>query len=224
MVNLERDGMLAATVLISAYSLYSQPIGSALTAIGLAAIIFAVTKSLSGALVILIAALMFKNYSSIFGANPQPFTPTITMEQVEQFQNKNAGTVQARVESIKTGLPLAPKVEVITGILESPSVLNNAPLKGVEERQLGAYDTPEGAPTTGIPASAKARVLIYPPPESEVPAPKGSIFMALKDNPYLQTGQDRLAEEVSLAEKGTDLYADDSASLSGVAAGAGPAF
>jgi len=43
-------------------------------------------------------------------------------------------------------------------------------------------------------------------------------------NPYLQTGQDRLAEEVSLAQKGTELYAQDSASLDGVASGAGPAF
>jgi len=223
MVNLEKDGMLAATVLVSAYSLYSQPIGSALTAIGLAAVIFAVTKSLSGALVILVAALFFKNYSSIFGASPQPFTPAITMKNVEQFKNKDAETVQARVETIHTGQPLAPKVEVITGVLESPSILSNAPLKAAEEKHVGAYDN-EGAPTTGIPASAKARVLIYPPSESTVPAPKESIFMGLKDNPYLQTGQDRLAEEVSLAEKGTDLYADDSASLGGVGGGAGPAF
>lgn len=218
MVNLEKDGMLAATVLVSAYSLYSQPLGSALTAIGLAAIIFAVTKSLSGALVILVAALFFKNYSSIFGASPQPFTPKVTMAPVESFQVKNPESVQARIESVKKDLPLAPKVEVITGVLESPSILDNTPLKGMDELAS------EGVPGASIPASAKARVLIYPPSEATIPAPKESIFMGLKDNPYLQTGQDRLAEEVSMAEKGTDLYADDSASLGGVATGAGPAF
>lgn len=219
-MNLEKDGMLIATVLISAYSLYSQPIGSALTAIGLAAIIFAVTKSLSGALVILVAALFFKNYSNIFGAKPQPFVPyeVATAASVEAFQVKDPVSVQARIESVKREGPLAPKVQVITGVLESPSILDNTPLKGMDELSS------EGVPGASIPASAKARALIYPPSEATVPAPKESIFMGLKDNPYLQTGQDRLAEEVSLAQKGTDLYADDSASLSGVATGAGPAF
>jgi hypothetical protein len=220
MVNLEKDGMLIATVLISAYSLYSQPIGSALTAIGLAAIIFAVTKSLSGALVILVAALFFKNYSNIFGAKVQPFVPQVvaTAAPVEAFQVRDPASVQARIESVKGDGPLAPKVQVITGVLESASILDNTPLKGMDELSS------EGVPGASIPASAKARVLIYPPSEATMAPPKESIFMGLKDNPYLQTGQDRLAEEVSLAQKGTDLYADDSASLSGVATGAGPAF
>lgn len=218
MLNLEKDGMLVATVLISAYSLYSQPVGSALTAIGLAAIIYAVTKSLSGALVILVAALFFKNYNNIFGVSPKPFAPKIMMAPVEPFQVKDPVSVQARIESVKTERPLAPKVEVVTGVLESASILDNTPLKGIDE--LAA----EGVPKASIPASAKARALIYPPSETSMPAPKASIFMGMKDNPYLQTGQDRLAEEVSLAQKGTDLYADDSASLGGVATGAGPAF
>jgi hypothetical protein len=47
---------------------------------------------------------------------------------------------------------------------------------------------------------------------------------SLLSNPYLQTGQDRMAEEVAHAEKGTDIYAQDSSSLEGVATGAGPAF
>ena len=82
----------------------------------------------------------------------------------------------------------------------------------------------EGVPGASIPASAKARVLIYPPAEESIPAPSESIALMPKDNPYLQTGQDRLAQEVAMAQKGTELYAQDSASLDGVAAGAGPAF
>jgi hypothetical protein len=82
----------------------------------------------------------------------------------------------------------------------------------------------EGVPGASIPASAKVRVLIYPPSEDSIPAPKETAFLEPKNNPYLQTGQDRLAEEVAHAQRGTDLYAQDSGSLDGVAGGAGPAF
>jgi hypothetical protein len=192
--------------------------------IGFAAILFALTKSKLVFLAVLLLA---------------PFVAPLmrrTVEPVgmEGFQARDPINVQTRLEAVKTSAPLHPKqelpadynilnssakhVDVVTGVLESPDILDNTPLMEIE--QIGK----DGLPGVTIPASAKARVLIYPPAEDSVPAPRESIKHDPMSNPYLQTGQDRLAEEVSLAQKGTELYAQDSASLDGVASGAGPAF
>jgi hypothetical protein len=134
--------------------------------------------------------------------------------ELEGFQSKDPVSVHTRLEAVKLS---APKVENITGVLESPSILDNTPLQAMDSLAS------EGVPGASIPASAKARVLIYPPSEHSMPR-KESMQNELVSNPYLQTGQDRMAEEVARAEKGTDIYAQDSSSIEGVAAGAGPAF
>jgi hypothetical protein len=206
------------------YTLYVTPLGVAMMTIGFAAILFALTKSKLVFLAVLLLA---------------PFVAPLmrrTVEPVgmEGFQARDPINVQTRLETVKTSAPLHPKqelpadynilnssakhVDVVTGVLESPDILDNTPLMEIE--QIGK----DGLPGVTIPASAKARVLIYPPAEDSVPAPRESIKHDPMSNPYLQTGQDRLAEEVSLAQKGTELYAQDSASLDGVASGAGPAF
>ncbi|NDB82564.1 MAG: hypothetical protein EB127_07460 [Alphaproteobacteria bacterium] len=206
------------------YTLYVTPLGVAMMTIGFAAILFALTKSKLVFLAVLLLA---------------PFVAPLmrrTVEPVgmEGFQARDPINVQTRLEAVKTSAPLHPKqelpadynilnssakhVDVVTGVLESPDILDNTPLMEIE--QIGK----DGLPGVTIPASAKARVLIYPPAEDSVPAPRESIKHDPMSNPYLQTGQDRLAEEVSLAQKGTELYAQDSASLDGVASGAGPAF
>jgi hypothetical protein len=206
------------------YTLYVTTLGVAMMTIGFAAILFALTKSKLVFLAVLLLA---------------PFVAPLmrrTVEPVgmEGFQARDPINVQTRLEAVKTSAPLHPKqelpadynilnssakhVDVVTGVLESPDILDNTPLMEIE--QIGK----DGLPGVTIPASAKARVLIYPPAEDSVPAPRESIKHDPMSNPYLQTGQDRLAEEVSLAQKGTELYAQDSASLDGVASGAGPAF
>ena len=205
---LEKNLLPVVTVLVAAYSLYVQPLGTALMTIGVGAIVFALTKSKPILLGVLIAGLLIKPLNRLIAPKPEPMG-------IEGFQARDPVSIQARIESVKV---VSPKVQAVTGVLESASILDNTPLQGMDELAN------EGVPGASIPASAKARVLIYPPSEEVVPAPKESLNMLPKDNPYLQTGQDRLAEEVAHAQKGTDLYAPDSGTLDGVAAGAGPAF
>jgi hypothetical protein len=207
---MQRTALLVAIALVIAYSFFSQSLGVTLTAIGVGAIAYALSKSLVASLVVLALVVLMKDANRMMGANRM-----MTPRPVEAFQAQDPVTVQQRIEDVKV---TAPKVQVITGVLESPSILNSTPLQGVQELAN------EGVPGSSIPASAKARVLIYPPAENTIPAPSESMFMSPKENPYLQTGQDRLAEEVAHAQKGTELYAEDSASLNGVAGGAGPAF
>lgn len=206
-----KSALLAAMALVTAYAFYSQNLGVSLTAIGVATIVFAVTKSLVASLTVLALAVFMKDLNRMFFPKREPMG-------VEAFQARDPVSIQERLEQVKNTEPLAPKVQAITGVLESADILDNTPLQGMQELAN------EGVPGASIPASAKARVLIYPPSEDTIPAPQESLFLTPKDNPYLQTGQDRLAEEVAHAQKGTDLYAQDSASLDGVAAGAGPAF
>ena len=206
--------MPIAIVLAAAYSLYSVPLNMALMGIGAGAILYAVTKSTYIFLGVLLIVIVLKNFTRAVTVATAPAT-VIGSGPVEGFQARDPVNVHTRIENVKGTAPLAPKVESITGVLESAHILDNSPLQGMPT---------DGLPAASIPASARARVLIYPPSEETMPAPKESLRLDPKTNPYLQTGQDRLAEEVSMAQKGTDLYAEDSATLDGVAGGAGPAF
>ena len=217
--------MPIAIVLAVAYSLYTVPLNTALMGIGAGAILYAVTKSKYIFLGVLLIMIVMKNFTRVVTAATAPatatapstasITATVPTFPAEGFQARDPVDVHTRIENVKGNAPLKPKVENITGVLESPHILDNTPLQGMPG---------DGLPGASIPASARARVLIYPPSEETMPAPKESVRLDPKTNPYLHTGQDRLAEEVSMAQKGTDLYAEDSATLDGVAGGAGPAF
>ena len=213
---------LAAIGLVVAYSFYSQSLGVTLAAVGLGTVVYAVSKSLVGSLAVLALVVLMRDANRLFFGKREPMG---VMEggatigaPMEGFQARGPVSVHERIEEVKQPGPLAPKVHGVTGVLESASILDNHPLQGMQELAN------EGVPGASIPASAKARVLIYPPSEDSIPAPKETAFLEPKNNPYLQTGQDRLAEEVAHAQRGTDLYAQDSGSLDGVAGGAGPAF
>jgi hypothetical protein len=220
-----------AIVLLAAYNLYVNKLGPALMVIGFGAVVFALSKSMILFAVILLVGAFQKQLTGLFRGRYVSYEQFKEIQ--EDFQVRDPVSIHTRIESVKTGEPLANKNELppdynilnssakklntVTGVLESASILDNSPLMGMEE--LGK----EGVPGASIPSSAKARVLIYPPAEETVPAIQREA-MNPKDNPYLQTGQDRLAEEVAQAQRGTDLYAPDSASFEGVGAGAGPAF
>jgi len=204
--------MPIAIVLAAAYSLYTVSLNVALMGIGAGAILYAVTKSKYIFLGVLLIVIILKDFTRAVTVVTAPATGS---GHVEGFQARDPVNVHTRIETVKGKAPLAPKVEHITGVLESADILDNSPLQAMPT---------DGLPGASIPASAKARVLIYPPSEETMPAPKESVRLDPKTNPYLHTGQDHLAEEVSLAQKGTDLYAEDSATLDGVAAGAGRAF
>jgi hypothetical protein len=213
---------LAAIALVVAYSFYSQSLGVSLTAVGLGAIVYAVSKSMVASLAILALVVFMRDANRLLFPKQEPMGlmegGATVGAPMEGFQPRDPISIHGRIHDVKGDAPLAPKVQAVTGVLESASILDNQPLQGMQELAN------EGVPGASIPASAKARVLIYPPSEDSIPALKEALFLEPKNNPYLQTGQDRLAEEVAHAQRGTDLYAQDSGSLDGVAAGAGPAF
>lgn len=205
-----------ALLVVSAYMLYSQPLGTVLLTFGMGMLLWVLTNSLWVVLgIFLVGALMPSSQGNF---KPVVAPAYSVPAPVESFQVKDPASVHSRIEDVKQGAPLQPKVAHVTGVLESPSILDNVPLKPMQEL------TEDAAPGASIPASAKARVAIYTPNEGFVPAPTESRERPPKENPYLQNGPDMEGVAASLTEKGTDMpTADSPAMVASTEVGAGPA-
>ncbi len=204
--------------LLAALTGFTQSFGVFLTLLGAAAIVFAMTNSYLYVALIFAAGLVIKACQAprFVGI---PATGYPAGAPLEPFQVKDPVSVQKRLEEVRTAAPLQPKVATVTGVLESPSILDNVPLQPMQELAS------EAVPGASIPASAKARVLIYPPAEGFVPAPNGSQERGPKENPYLQNGPDHEGGATALLEKGTDMAVEQpAADLAAAQAGSATAF
>jgi hypothetical protein len=173
---LDKNTLMGGIVLLGLYIFVVQTLPTALATAGLSIAIYAITGSEGIVLAFMLATLFVKQYNNLF-KGPEPVG-------IESFQVKDAPSIHARLEQVRTTEPLGPKVQTITGVLESPNILDNMPLQAMDQMMK------DGVPCTSIPASAKARVLIYPKTEGFVPARDGSIENTMREAPYLQGGMD----------------------------------
>jgi len=179
---LDKNMLTVGILLVGGYIFMVQSLSTAMATTGLGIALYAITKSEGIVLAFMLATLFIKHFNSLFKA-PEPVG-------VEAFQVRDAESINTRLEQVRK---VQPKVEPITGVLESPNILDNMPLQAMETL------TKEGVPCTSIPASAKARVLIYPKAEGFVPARNMSEERGLVANPNLMGGQDTEAETSALA-------------------------
>ena len=170
---LDKNMLSAGILLVGLYIFVVQRLTTALATVGLSVALYAITHSEGIVLGFMLTTLFIKEFNNLFKA-PEPVG-------IEGFQARNAQSVHTRLEEVKV---VAPKVAAITGVLESPSILNNLPLQAMDTL------TKEGVPCTSIPASAKARVLIYPKTEGFVPARNDSVENTMREAPYLHGGMD----------------------------------
>jgi hypothetical protein len=183
---LDKNILTAGILLVGIYIFSVQTLPTALASTGLSIALYAITRSEGIVLAFLLATLFVKQYNTLF-KDPEPVG-------VEAFQVKDAPSIHARLEEVRTPMP---KVQAITGVLESPSILDNMPLQAIDQMMK------DGVPCTSIPASAKARVLIYPKAEGFVPVRNNSIENTMREAPYLQDGvddegvNDALAHDIS---------------------------
>jgi hypothetical protein len=199
---LDRNTLTAGILLVAIYVFVSFPLATSIATIGISILLYAVTKSEGIVLGFMVASLFIRDINRLFIPRaPEPVG-------VEGFQARDAQTVQTRLETEGNKGPLQPKVENITGVLESPHILDNTPLM--------AMDGKDGVPGSSIPASAKGRPIILPVAESFVPAPPGSMETNPMPNPYLQNGEDKNALNTSLFDKGTDIEDGESADITGL--------
>lgn len=179
---LDKNMLTVGILLVGGYVFMVQSLSTAMATAGLSIALYAITKSEGIVLAFMLATLFIKHFNSLFKA-AEPVG-------VEAFQVRDAQSINARLEQVRK---VQPKIEPITGVLESPSIMDNMPLQAMETL------TKEGVPCTSIPASAKARVLIYPKAEGFVPSNNMSVERPLMPNPNLMGGQDVEAENSALA-------------------------
>ena len=224
----QKNLLTAVLAVLAAYLYMGQPMTSLLLGLVVAAAVNLYTKNVMLALAAAIGVAMIQ---SMNGA-ARPYSgmgidrPALTAVEstrgyeaaTEGFQGQAQGptAVHERLTAVKQ---VPSKVQNITGVLESPSILDNVPLKPMQEL---TYDATPGA---SIPASAKARVIINPPAEGFVPAPKASQERAVKEQTYLQNGEDDEGVDTALIAKGTDMVPEVPANeLPATMAGEAPAF
>jgi hypothetical protein len=183
---LDKNILTAGILLVGIYIFSVQTLPTALASTGLSIALYAITRSEGIVLAFLLATLFVKQYNTLF-KDPEPVG-------IEAFQVKDAPSIHARLEEVRAPMP---KVQAITGVLESPSILDKMPLQAIDQMMK------DGVPCTSIPASAKARVLIYPKTEGFIPARNNSIENTMREAPYLQDGiddegvNDALAHDIS---------------------------
>jgi hypothetical protein len=203
------------------YIFYTEPSEKALL-VAIAAVAAWVTlKSCNAGFAVIAAFYILKLYNAAADVSAAPAEQALKRGPVAPLSGypKDPASVQARIEAVKGGAPLQPKVETITGVLESPTILDAAPLQPLDKLAS------EALPGATIPASAKARVAIYAPPEDTV-AKDASSEKAPLANPYLQAGPDDEGTLTALIPKGTDLPSIENigSQIAGALSGAGLAF
>jgi len=187
---LDKNVLSAGILAVGVYIFIVQSRSVALATLGLSIILFVATKSEGLVLAFMLSTLFLKLFNAMV-RNPEPMG-------IEAFQARDAPSIHTRLEEVRAPAPLEPKAPSITGVLESPNILNNMPLQAMDTL------TKDGVPCTSIPASAKARVLIYPKAEGFVPAMNMSQENSMRAAPYLQEGMDSEGEAAALVDTITD--------------------
>jgi hypothetical protein len=203
---LDKNTLTGAILLVALYIFVTQPLTTSFATAGISVLLFAVLRSEGVVLGFMLASLFIRDLNKLF--IPRPFEPV----GVEAFQVRDAPSVHTRIESVKQDAPLAPKVQEITGVLESPNILDNSPLLAMDTLAK------EGVPGASIPASSKARVRIPTPAEGFSNSPNESVDRPPMENPPLQNGPDTDAVDTSLVEYGATMDGAEDVTPSDMAA------
>jgi len=199
---LDKNTLTGGILIVAIYVFVTKSFATSLATAGISVLLFALTKSESLVLGFMLASLFIRDLNRLFiPRSPDPVG-------VEAFQDRDAQNVHTRIESVGNKAPLQPKVENITGVLESPDILDNTPLM--------AMDGKDGVPGASIPASAKGRPTILPVAEGFMPAPNGSVDANPMANPVLQNGEDQQGVNTALFDKGTDMEEGYSSDVTGL--------
>lgn len=181
------------------YAILTFPQGTLiLTAVAVVAI-YVYTASMRAVVgtFVLMAGLRF--LTNTLRPEPMPtVSPLIHKKTLvaEGFQVKDPVSIHQRIIGAKKDGPLKPKVSQVTGVLESPHILDSL--------QISQIDSDEGASTRTLPASLTGNVSIRTPSEGSI-AREVSPDHALRGNPFLHNGEDDTAVSTALSRKGSEL-------------------
>jgi hypothetical protein len=188
-------------IALGLYCFYAFPTGYSVGTMVVAGVAFIMTKSLKTVVGVYVGAILIRLLNSLLAPKtvsmavkgvPQPST---YKGLLEGFQAKDPISVHQRIASQKGAAPLSPKVPVITGVLESPHILDSL--------QVSEVLPPEqGAAMKTVPSSVNGPDSIPTPSEYSSP----NKVMNPPPVPLLPNGPDSSAVVTALATKGTSLF------------------
>jgi hypothetical protein len=182
------------------FALYTFPTKYMIATTALAIVIFLLTKSFTAILGVVVGAILlrlFIDYSDpdIRAIADAATKPSMYTADNEGFQPKDPISIHQRIASNKDEAPLKPKAE-ITGVLESPNILDALQLSDV-------LPSERGSSKMTLPASVKAPEIIPTPAELTPQMSESQVPMIA--NPMLQNGPDTDSISTALVSKGTAL-------------------
>jgi hypothetical protein len=214
-------------VVLAAFAVYIYmyfSINAMLATVVIAAGASAYTKSPRVAVGVCIAAVVFQLGSTFLQSNTAIMVPgngvslsndpVSLPESIESFQPKDPISIHQRITLNKRSEPLEPKLENVTGVLESPEILDSLHLTDLSPSEMG------GSHKT-LPVGVMSAEPIRTPAEATLP-PIDTIDSAPKSNPYLQNGPDSKGVMTALINKGTAMFSGNpSAEVPSVRSGMG---
>jgi len=165
-------------------------------------VLYVVTKSVTSVIVLFAGAALLRLFMVEGPRNPalpgsEVKNSVYTQQQREGFQPRDPISIHQRIETNKTGSPLKPKTATITGVLESPEILDSLQISPVLPAE-------QGCAMNTLPAPVKAAEIIPTPPE--LTPTSTSVENAPLSNPVLQNGPDNESMFTALIAKGTALF------------------
>jgi hypothetical protein len=184
-------GLLA---LFSIWVVVYYPVGYIVLTGAVAAAAYAATRGFEAPLGVVIVMILLRTLGDIL--------KPAASRRAEGFQAKDPITIHQRI--VKEKQPTPKKVDSITGVLESPNILGAMHISQVRPGEEGFTNSTQPAP------NAISSPSIPTPAESSVPQPT-TTDASVRMNPALIGGEDSMAVETAMTQKGSGLYASAAA-------------
>lgn len=146
--------------------------------------------------------------------NKEDFKSKEGLQLKEGFQPKEPVSIHQRIVKDKRTEPLNPKVDDVTGVLESTKILDSLQIANLNKAESGGASSTQPASLSGIPP-------IRTPREEEI-IKNTFNDLAPRGNPFLQNGADDSSVNTALSSRGADLKVHENAGeVAGVKIGNG---
>lgn len=204
------------------YVFFYYPVGYIILTVALGVIAFLMNRDYATPLGIVVVMIFIRTLGDLLTPKPKPVKPYAEDFQTankpvatpkEGFQAKDPISIHQRIVKQRAEVP---RVSNVTGVLESPEILDSLHVGKVAPGEEGFTNSVQPA-TLNAPPAAMAT-----PAESSMPR-GNSPDAAPMANPYLQNGPDRAGEATALVNKGTALTgAEPAGNMAATTTGAAP--
>lgn len=184
------------------YIVLTFPPGLMVLTAAVSAAVFVVYTSVTYVVAVLIAMILLRILTVALKPEPLTALPGFKglLEQFqtkEGFQPRDPVSIHQRVTTEKAPGPLQPKVNEVTGVLESAKILDSLQIANLDKAESGGSSSTLPASLSGIPP-------IRTPREEEIVKNTFS-DLAPRGNPFLQNGADDGSVNTALSSRGADL-------------------